>query len=103
MQTDVGNTLKKDALWIKWIHSIYIKKKEFNSMHTPSQACWLVRKIFDVRNWYLNVESFANINRLEGESLVFGNYTLSRPQYPKVEWKAVMVGTSVPGISLFFG
>ncbi|XP_019226034.1 PREDICTED: uncharacterized protein LOC109207550 [Nicotiana attenuata] len=89
---------KKDALWIKWIHSVYIKKKDFNSMPTPNQACWLVGKIFDIRDRYINIESFANINKFcrREKFSIQKMYTLSRPQYPKVGWKALLLGTSIP-------
>ncbi|XP_075096230.1 uncharacterized protein LOC142174347 [Nicotiana tabacum] len=89
---------KKDALWIKWIHSVYIKKNDFNIMQTPNQACWLVRKVFDIRDWYKNIESFANINKFcrRGQFSIQKMYTLSRPRYPKVGWKALLLGTSVP-------
>uniref|UniRef100_A0A1U7YVC8 Uncharacterized protein LOC104248562 n=1 Tax=Nicotiana sylvestris TaxID=4096 RepID=A0A1U7YVC8_NICSY len=41
---------KKDTLWI---HSYYIKGQDSMRMDTPKQACWLVRKIFDMRYWFL--------------------------------------------------
>ncbi|XP_070005106.1 uncharacterized protein [Nicotiana sylvestris] len=89
---------KKDALWIKWIHSIYIKKKDFQTMSTPNQACWLVRKVFDIREWYLNIDSFANMNKFcrKGQFNIQKMYTLSRPQFPKVRWKALILGTTIP-------
>lgn len=45
---------KKDKLWIKWIHGQYIKRKDITSMEVPKQASWLVRKIFNAREWWAN-------------------------------------------------
>lgn len=36
---------KLDKLWIRWIHSYYIKYQHINTMPIPQQASWLVRKI----------------------------------------------------------
>ncbi|XP_019248733.1 PREDICTED: uncharacterized protein LOC109228000 [Nicotiana attenuata] len=55
--------MKKDALWIKWIHAMYIKKEDFTEMQTPRQASWLVKKIFDIRDWYKEIETVANIDK----------------------------------------
>ncbi|XP_070031575.1 uncharacterized protein [Nicotiana tomentosiformis] len=89
---------KKDALWIKWIHAVYIKKQDFNTMSTPSQACWLVRKVFDIRDWYLSIDSFANINNYcrKGQFNIQKAYTLARPQFQKVHWKALILGSTIP-------
>ncbi|XP_019257891.1 PREDICTED: uncharacterized protein LOC109236129 [Nicotiana attenuata] len=38
---------KKDKLWIKWIHSYYIKDQVFATMRAPKQASWMVRKILE--------------------------------------------------------
>lgn len=41
---------KKDKLWIRWIHSYYIKEQEFMYMGVAKQACWMVRKVFEARD-----------------------------------------------------
>ncbi|XP_019239266.1 PREDICTED: uncharacterized protein LOC109219285 [Nicotiana attenuata] len=90
--------VKKDALWIKWIHAIYIKKEDITVMQTPRQASWLVKKIFDIRDWYKKIETVANMDKfcVKGKFSIHKMYTLSRPQYPKVEWKALTLGNGIP-------
>nr|XP_016487849.1 PREDICTED: uncharacterized protein LOC107807909 [Nicotiana tabacum] len=67
-------------------------------MSTPSQACWLVRKVFDIRDWYLSIDSFANINNYcrKGQFNIQKAYTLARPQFQKVHWKALILGSTIP-------
>ncbi|XP_019255001.1 PREDICTED: uncharacterized protein LOC109233569 [Nicotiana attenuata] len=40
---------KKDKLWIKWIHSYYIKDQVFYTMGVPQQSSWMLKKIFEAR------------------------------------------------------
>lgn len=46
---------KKDKLWVLWIHTFYIKTNDLSTMNTPKQASWLIRKIFDAREWSQNL------------------------------------------------
>jgi len=36
----------KEKLWIKWIHTYYIKGKDFCKVKTPTQASWVTQKVF---------------------------------------------------------
>lgn len=36
---------KLDKLWIKWIHTYYIKGQQLDTMQIPQQASWFVTKI----------------------------------------------------------
>ncbi|XP_075074605.1 uncharacterized protein LOC142162181 [Nicotiana tabacum] len=38
---------KKDCLWIKWIHTFYIKHHTLEHMPIPKNAAWVVRKILE--------------------------------------------------------
>uniref|UniRef100_A0A0V0HXG0 Putative ovule protein n=1 Tax=Solanum chacoense TaxID=4108 RepID=A0A0V0HXG0_SOLCH len=40
---------KADKLWIKWIHTYYIKGQLFVQAQEPQQASWMVRKLFESR------------------------------------------------------
>lgn len=44
---------KKDTLWIKWVHTYYIRGGDFHQAAIPKQAAWLIRKIFDTRETLL--------------------------------------------------
>nr|XP_018629371.1 uncharacterized protein LOC108946707 [Nicotiana tomentosiformis] len=41
---------KKDCLWIKWVHSYYIKKQTFDSCPIPKTTAWVIRKILETRD-----------------------------------------------------
>lgn len=82
---------KKDKLWIQWIHSIYIKVREVNSMPTPSQASWLVRKIFGARKWMTQSGNVMNCLELFEDREKFSikkAYQSFLPTSPKVSWKS---------------
>lgn len=42
-------TQKKDVLWVKWVHSYYVKCGDLVDIPIPTQASWVIRKIFGVR------------------------------------------------------
>lgn len=35
----------KEKMWIKWLHTYYIKNQDFWTMETPNQAAWVMKKI----------------------------------------------------------
>ncbi|XP_019255176.1 PREDICTED: uncharacterized protein LOC109233767 [Nicotiana attenuata] len=86
---------KKDKLWIKWIHSHYIKQKDIITMETPKQASWIVKKLFTSREWWANdiptIESFAQ----NGKFSIQKAYLHATPKYPKVHWKALVMLTGI--------
>ncbi|XP_019254595.1 PREDICTED: uncharacterized protein LOC109233241 [Nicotiana attenuata] len=90
---------KKDILWVKWIHNFYIKNRNISTMATPKQACWIVRKVFDTREWFEAISATGDINEFwkQGKFSIKTMYTASRPQYHKVTWKNLMLGdTTIP-------
>lgn len=86
---------KKDSLWIQWIHSYYIKGQDSMSMDTPKQACWLVSKIFDIRYWFLEKYTSADLHRYyrNGKFSIKKLYIAMRPQFQKSLWKKVLTGS----------
>lgn len=40
---------KQVGLWIRWLHSYYIKGQHIEDMRVPTQACWMIQKIFNAR------------------------------------------------------
>ncbi|XP_060210394.1 uncharacterized protein LOC132637300 [Lycium barbarum] len=61
LRTGVGQickkALKKDSLWIRWIHYFNIKIRDLETMQTPKTAVWVVKKIIDSRNTILKMHS----------------------------------------------
>ncbi|XP_019229314.1 PREDICTED: uncharacterized protein LOC109210372 [Nicotiana attenuata] len=53
-------TQKKDKMWIKWIHTYYIKGQRLMEMNIPQQASWMVRKIMEAREVAQQGPTFLN-------------------------------------------
>lgn len=51
---------KQDKLWIRWIHTYYIKGQNIDIMNTPKQASWIFKKFFDARKWLTGTTSVHN-------------------------------------------
>lgn len=41
---------KKDCLWIRWVHTYYIKNDPLEACESPKISTWAVRKVIDSRN-----------------------------------------------------
>ncbi|KAM6557968.1 hypothetical protein CsatA_027207 [Cannabis sativa] len=46
---------KEDNLWVKWIHSVYIKGKDWWSYEIPQTGSWYWRKIVALKGTLLNL------------------------------------------------
>ncbi|XP_019225652.1 PREDICTED: uncharacterized protein LOC109207224 [Nicotiana attenuata] len=92
-------TKKKDCLWIRWIHSYYIKNRSIDTMTIPKSAAWVVRKIIEQRKFILNLPSLQGNEQERLESLQNTNgkfsikklYNLQTPQGQKVYWKSLIL------------
>ncbi|XP_030502749.2 uncharacterized protein LOC115717921 [Cannabis sativa] len=70
---------KKDNLWIRWIHSVYIKKEEWWEHKAPPNSSWYWCKIAEARD---KVKQLMNINTFSsnqysiaaGYKLIQGNF-----------------------------
>ncbi|XP_016446059.1 uncharacterized protein LOC107771228 [Nicotiana tabacum] len=70
-------TERKDTLWIQWVHSFYIKNRNVENMSTPKQACWIVKKIFDARDWLRQNNPNETLKTFASQvSSVLRSYTL---------------------------
>ncbi|XP_056685776.1 uncharacterized protein [Spinacia oleracea] len=43
-------SMKQDRLWVKWIHTYYVKQMDFWTMPIPSGLTWSLRKIWQYRD-----------------------------------------------------
>lgn len=78
---------KKEKLWVRWV---YIKGNDIDTIPTPKQASWVVRKILDARYWLATgtscltvLDSFLD----KGEFSIKRAYKSFLPQLPKATWK----------------
>ncbi|XP_059310254.1 uncharacterized protein LOC132061453 [Lycium ferocissimum] len=64
------------------------------TMPTPKQACWVVRKIFDARKWFPNLDVATALQNCfhKGKFSIKRAYKSFMPQYPKVHWKSLVLG-----------
>ncbi|XP_019226216.1 PREDICTED: uncharacterized protein LOC109207700 [Nicotiana attenuata] len=89
---------KKECLWIRWIHSFYIKQNMLEHMPIPKNAAWVVRKILETRKFIGEVQGLQGdlMSRLgqlqKGNSFSIKKlYRLQFPQLPKVPWKGIVL------------
>lgn len=90
--------IKKDSVWIKWIHSVYIKNKRLDSLIIPKNAAWVVRKILATRELVLRLQRIQGdlMSRLQ-QLQHFDGFSIKRiykqisPQYPRVSWKNMIL------------
>ncbi|KAG5610816.1 hypothetical protein H5410_022097 [Solanum commersonii] len=54
-----GISMKKDSLWVKWIHYYYIKNRDLEIMDTPKNVASVVRKIIGSQEVLINSTSAA--------------------------------------------
>lgn len=91
-------TKKKDCLWIRWIHSYYIKNKIIDTMHIPKNAAWVVRKAIELRKFILELPTLqgdllSRLTALQSTDERFSIkklYKLQTPQGQKVYWKCLI-------------
>ncbi|XP_019256471.1 PREDICTED: uncharacterized protein LOC109234884 [Nicotiana attenuata] len=79
-------TNKKDKLWIKWIHSDYIKDQIFANMEASKQASWMIRKLFGTKG---NMDSISSSHGNQG-TIIKQVYLKLLGELPKVTWKGLM-------------
>ncbi|XP_060180731.1 uncharacterized protein LOC132610456 [Lycium barbarum] len=78
---------KEDKLWIRWIHTYYIKEQNFDTMPIPQQACWMVRKLLEARSvWLQHPISHTSTK----QSLIRHIYLQLLGNLPRAPWKTLM-------------
>ncbi|XP_019225236.1 PREDICTED: uncharacterized protein LOC109206830 [Nicotiana attenuata] len=93
--------MKKDCLWIKWVHNYYIKKQDLEHMPTPKNAAWVIRKIIETKEDLKRQPmqgSLCNrlkILQLQEQFSIKKTYLLLLPQYQKVHWRSIVLQTKI--------
>ncbi|XP_060212045.1 uncharacterized protein LOC132639621 [Lycium barbarum] len=78
---------KEDKLWIRWIHTYYIKEQNFDTMPIPQQACWMVRKLLEARSvWIQHPINHTSTK----QSLIRHIYLQLLGNLPRTPWKTMM-------------
>lgn len=81
---DLAN--KKDTLWIKWIHSMYIKQQQIHNIKIPNQASWMVRKILEATVTLSQQQQLSHI-----DCSVRKLYLHQIGQLPRVMWRNLTI------------
>ncbi|XP_075083478.1 uncharacterized protein LOC142167219 [Nicotiana tabacum] len=77
---------KKDKIWIKRIHTYYIKRYQLEDITIPQQASWMVRKIFEARSTLDRI----SITFKEGKCYIRQIYFQLLGDAPRVYWKSLI-------------
>ncbi|XP_070009263.1 uncharacterized protein [Nicotiana sylvestris] len=76
---------KKDKMWIKQIHTYYIKRQSIVEMNIPQQASWMVRKIMEARGVIQQLPT-VQYKRTTTKQIYLGILG----SYNKVAWRTLM-------------
>lgn len=91
---------KADKLWVKWVHTYYVKKKSIWDAKLPQKASWVLKKIFDSRQNVDSANGWKNMMR-KGVYSIKQAYELWRPQGNKVRWNRLICNNPASPRSIF--
>ncbi|XP_074266118.1 uncharacterized protein LOC141588584 [Silene latifolia] len=80
---------KADHLWVKWVHSIYIKRGIWKEYEPSMNSSWAWRKICQVKTIFHQF-FYGNVGQMTGQYSIKQGYKFLRPDIEKVSWAALM-------------
>lgn len=82
-------SMKKEKLWITWVHSYYIKNQDIKTMPIPTQAAWMIRKIITTRKVW---RTLGDTDKLVhgGKFMISKAYSQIRGAVPSVNWRELV-------------
>ena len=81
---------KKDNLWVKWVHSYYMKRQEVTEMKVPSHASWCFKKIIKRRTIVDSLGRWERITK-RNEFSIGRTYEMLIAEAPQVPWGNIMI------------
>lgn len=81
---------KKDKVWIRWVHTYYIKNHDINQIESPKQASWVIKKILDARK-YISTPSYMPYSYSTRKT-----YIEMRGTVTQVPWKKFVCNNPTP-------
>lgn len=93
---------KKDKLWIRWIHTYYVKGRDVMQFQVPNQASWMIRKILGAHR---NLQNVPRGSQLLSSCSFFIRvvYKALRGKQVSVSWKKLICNNPSPPNSVFVG
>lgn len=88
---------KKDRLWIKWLHTYYIKQQD---IWLPTTLSWNMRKILESRKHLSNAQLGQVINA-QGKFSISRLYKVLRGDMEQVPWKRLVCHNKACPKSIF--
>lgn len=82
-------SMKKEKLWITWVHTYYIKKQDVHTMPIPTQAAWMIKKIITMREIRTTLGDTTKLVH-GGKFMISKAYTQIRGDMPTVDWKELV-------------
>lgn len=80
---------KQDTPWVKWIHTYYIKARDFWTMDIPNGLTWSMRNIWSSRNVLLDAGNPPQFTH-EGKFRIQRIYKHMRQEGSQVTWKRLI-------------
>jgi hypothetical protein len=78
---------KTDSLWIKWIHSYYIKTDHLMTMSVNNSCSWIWKAILKQRDSLLQIQGWEH---MKGNVITRKVYQSLKMDHPSVEWRVTM-------------
>ncbi|KAL2921136.1 hypothetical protein RDABS01_012627 [Bienertia sinuspersici] len=81
---------KKDNMWVRWVHSIYIKDQDWNT-YKPTQICsWVWKSFCSIKDTLLAAQVDLQLNKYSIKKV----YDMLRPTGPTIHWDKVIWNTA---------
>lgn len=80
--------MSKNKLWIKWVHSYYIKGQNIYTMAIPKQASWVIQKIFSMRKYLICIGDWDEVTKARS-FMIQRAYRKIRGEIPNVPWRNI--------------
>ena len=81
---------KKENLWVKWVHSYYLKLQDVTEVQVSIHASWLFKKIINLRTVVERLGGWEEITK--GSEYTIGRtYEMLIADAPKVPWSNIMI------------
>lgn len=86
-------SLKKDELWVLWVHNYYIKNQDVLLMDAPNQA-WMI-KVFSMRKHVPLLGDWFNVVK-NGKFSIKAAYIRLKGVVEDVAWKNIIISIPAP-------
>ncbi|KAK2413113.1 hypothetical protein QL285_035856 [Trifolium repens] len=78
---------KADSLWIKWVHSYYIKTDQLITMPVNNSCSWIWKAILKQRDSLLHIQGWEH---MQGKDITRKVYQSLKMDHPSVDWRVTM-------------